>query len=130
MRLSAAMNTGVTVYGAFMMKKTLTIAILLNILPASTSWSIEEMWAKDQTAQDARQNEQIYGSQLMTDRERTEYRNKMQAATNDEEREKIRSEHHALMQERAKARGVALPDMPQHDKDDGGHMRRDHQMHD
>ena len=93
-----------------MLKKILTIAILLNALPASTSWSIEEMWARDQTAEQAREREHIYGSELMTEQERTEYLMKMHAAPNAEEREKIRSEHHALMQARARARGVTLPE--------------------
>lgn len=54
----------------------------------------------------------IYGSQLMTPAERTEYRTRMLAAASDVEREKIRAEHHAEMQKRAKARGIKLPDAP------------------
>lgn len=54
----------------------------------------------------------IYGSQLMTRRERYEYRQKMRAAKTQEERERIRAEHHTAMQERARERGVTLPDMP------------------
>lgn len=54
----------------------------------------------------------IYGSQLMTPTERTEYRTRMLAAASDAEREKIRTEHHAEMQKRAKARGIKLPDAP------------------
>ncbi|HDR9483052.1 TPA: hypothetical protein QDC20_000145 [Burkholderia aenigmatica] len=54
----------------------------------------------------------IYGSQLMTPAERTEYRTRMLAAASDAEREKIRTEHHAEMQKRAKARGIKLPDGP------------------
>ena len=57
----------------------------------------------------------IYGSQLMTPAERTEYRTRMLAAASDTEREKIRAEHHAEMQKRAKARGMKLPDtLPMH----------------
>ncbi len=56
----------------------------------------------------------IYGSQLMTPAERTEYRTRMLAAASDVEREKIRAEHHAEMQKRAKARGIKLPDAPPH----------------
>lgn len=56
--------------------------------------------------------EQIYGSQLMTQQERNEYRNRMGAATSQEERERVRAEHHTRMQERAKQRGVTLPDQP------------------
>jgi hypothetical protein len=54
----------------------------------------------------------IYGSQLMTEQERAEYRDRMRAATSEQEREQIRQEHHARMQERAEERGVMLPDQP------------------
>lgn len=57
--------------------------------------------------------EQIYGSQLMTQQERMEHRTKMQSMKTKEERERYRMEHHKLMQQRAKQRGVTLPDKPQ-----------------
>ena len=59
-----------------------------------------------------KKQEQIYGSQLMSPKERDEYRAKMHAAKTPEEREQIRKEHHALMQKRAKAKGITLPDEP------------------
>lgn len=58
------------------------------------------------------QQEQIYGGQMMTERERNELRAQMQAATSNEERERIRWEHHQKMQARAKERGTTLPDAP------------------
>ena len=58
------------------------------------------------------QQEQIYGSQLMTQQERNEFRVQMQAATSNEARERIRWEHHIKMQERAKGRGIDLPEEP------------------
>lgn len=54
----------------------------------------------------------IYGSQLMTNQERIEHRNKMQAAKTAEEREQVRQQHHEQMQLRAKEQGVTLPDTP------------------
>ena len=60
----------------------------------------------------ADQQEQIYGSQLMTQQERNEYRAKLRAARTVEERERIRKEHHERMKERAKAHGMTLPDEP------------------
>lgn len=60
----------------------------------------------------ARARDRIYGSQLMTEEEREHYRQRMRAATSEEERQKIRSEHHAQMVERARERGVTLPDEP------------------
>lgn len=54
----------------------------------------------------------IYGSQLMTNQERIEHRNKMQGAKTPEEREQIRLHHHEQMQLRAKQQGVTLPNTP------------------
>jgi len=54
----------------------------------------------------------IYGSQLMTAQERDEYRARMRNAKTQAERDRIRAEHHAAMQERAKDKGVTLPDQP------------------
>jgi len=48
----------------------------------------------------------------MTQQEQTEYRAKMRATKTADEREQIRKEHHLQMQERAKDRGVTLPDEP------------------
>ncbi|MBU1237718.1 MAG: hypothetical protein KJ634_03775 [Gammaproteobacteria bacterium] len=54
----------------------------------------------------------VYGSQLMTQQERMEYRNQMRTLKTQEERNAFRLEHHKRMQERAKERGVTLPDAP------------------
>ncbi|WP_248280628.1 hypothetical protein, partial [Aromatoleum aromaticum] len=54
----------------------------------------------------------VYGSQIMTPQERAEHRDRMRAARTLEEREQIRAEHHERMVERAKERGVTLPDEP------------------
>jgi len=56
--------------------------------------------------------EQIYGSQLMTKQERAEHREKLRAAKTKVQREQIRKEHHKRMLERAKTRGISLPDEP------------------
>ena len=56
--------------------------------------------------------QQVYGSQLMTQQERMEHRTKMQSMNTMEERERYRMEHHKKMQERAKQQGVTLPDVP------------------
>ncbi len=61
---------------------------------------------------DQLQDSQIYGSQLMTQQERNEFRARMRAAKTDQEREQIRNEHHERMKVRAKERGVTLPDVP------------------
>lgn len=56
--------------------------------------------------------EEIYGSQLMTEQERIEHRTMMRSLKTQQERDAYRLEHHKLMQERAAGRGVTLPDMP------------------
>ncbi len=82
-----------------MIKRILMVSVLAAALSLSTGFTL----AADQQVQ-------IYGSQLMTQQERTEYRAKMGAAKTAAEQEQIREEHHARMKERAKARGVTLPD--------------------
>ena len=63
------------------------------------------------TAQPATTDQQpVYGSQLMTEQERLEQRQRMRNATSPEEREQIRLEHHQRMQERARQQGVTLPE--------------------
>jgi uncharacterized membrane protein YgcG len=84
-----------------MMKRTLVLSVLVAVLFCFYSFSFA-----------ANQEEQIYGSQLMTQQERNEYQAKMRAAKTAEERERIRNEHHKEMRERARARGVTLPDEP------------------
>lgn len=54
----------------------------------------------------------IYGSKLMTEQERYEYRQRMMQAKGEQEREEIRWEHHKAMQERAQKMGLKLPDEP------------------
>lgn len=54
----------------------------------------------------------VYGWELMTPQERQQFRDRMRNTTTAQEREKIRAEHHKEMQERARERGVTLPEMP------------------
>jgi hypothetical protein len=82
--------------------------------------------ARDETKAKTQEQEKIYGSQLMTQKERAEYRAQMRTAKTAEGREQIRIQHHERMKERAKARNVALPDEPLvHDSGivSGGAMR-------
>lgn len=55
-------------------------------------------------------DQEIYGSQLMTPDERAAHRAQMQSARTSAERERLRVEHQAAMQSRAKERGISLPD--------------------
>lgn len=54
----------------------------------------------------------IYGSQLMSEREREMHRSKMRSFKTEQEREAYRLNHHKLMQDRARAKGVTLPEEP------------------
>ena len=56
--------------------------------------------------------EPIYGRELMTEQERIEHRNKMRSLKTEQEREEYRRQHHEKMQQRAKERGVTLPEAP------------------
>ena len=60
----------------------------------------------------ATRTEAIYGYRMMTPQERDTYREKMRNAANPAERQAIRDEHHAAMVERAKERGITLPNRP------------------
>lgn len=56
--------------------------------------------------------QQVTGKELMTAQERAEHHARMQAATTQEERQQIRRKQHELMKERAKERGLSIPDEP------------------
>jgi type III secretory pathway component EscR len=72
-----------------------------------------------QAVEEEMKQETVYGWQLMTEQERAEYRERMRNMSA-EEREQYRLEHHKKMQERAKERGVTLPEMPrQHHRGEG-----------
>ena len=77
-----------------MTKITLKIALTSIALALMTSTA---SFATDAT---------IYGSQLMTNQERIEHRNKLRATKTAEEREQVRLQHHEQMQWRAKEQGM------------------------
>ena len=65
-----------------------------------------------QLATTAGADETVYGYQLMTEQERAEHRAKMRSFNTEAEREAYRRQHHEMMQQRARAQGVTLPDDP------------------
>jgi hypothetical protein len=89
------------------MMSTFATALLLT-----TGFALAVDQAPAQEKAKTQKQVQVYGSQLMTKEERTEYRAKMHAAKTAEEREQIRNEHHERMKVRAQERGVTLPDEP------------------
>jgi hypothetical protein len=54
----------------------------------------------------------IFGHELMTAKERNDFRARMRSAKTAQERDQIRAEHHEQMMARAKERGVKIPDAP------------------
>jgi hypothetical protein len=78
--------------------------------------------ANAQTASGNQTQQRIYGSQMMTQQEMNEYRERMRLAKTEAERERIRAEHHERMKERATTRGITLPDEPPAKAGSGGTM--------
>ena len=101
--VTAAARETTQIYKEFTMNKRIFV---VSALAATLSLSANATFAADQN------QKQIYGSQLMTQQEQLEYRDKLRVAKTAEEREQIRAEHHKMMQARAQAQGVTLPDEP------------------
>ena len=107
------------------MKRTTGIVLALALGMGGT-WVAAPAWADDmdrtrdmdrthdmdQMRTMDQDREMIYGSQLMTEQERNEYRERIRMAKTQQERDQIRAEHHKEMLARAKERGVVLPDEP------------------
>ena len=87
-----------------MLKRTITFTTAALALAVGLAWAVEPV---SPPAQD-----QVYGSQLMTQKEHAVHRAKMRTAKTPEEQARIRAESHEKMQERAKLQGVQLPDTP------------------
>ncbi len=85
-----------------MLRRTMGLSALLATLLLASGGAV---------AADAAQ-EPIFGSQLMTEQERTVHRARMWAAQSEEARNAIRAEHHEQMRARAQERGVTLPEVP------------------
>ena len=91
-------------------QKTPVSSLAILAIVATTS----SLWFGAAQAQDQVQAQvQIYGSQLMTTAERTQYQSKMRTLKTDKERDAFRLDHHETMKVRAAEKGVTLPEMPQ-----------------
>lgn len=95
-----------------MKRNTLVLSAVMSILASSAGYTFAADPLPVKEKVQAKKQEPIYGSQLMTAQERTAYHARMRAAKTVEEREKIRNEHHEQMQKRAQERGVTLPEPP------------------
>jgi hypothetical protein len=90
--------------------KKLRLMVLAAVFGVSVNATLAQTSPPAQTK--AQAQERVYGTQLMTVQERNEYRLRMRGLKTQTERIQFRTEHHATMQERAKERGVTLPDEP------------------
>jgi hypothetical protein len=88
------------------------VSILVGVMSLSSVEVLAVDQQRDQDRIQTQDRDQIYGSQLMTQQERADYRGRMRAAKTEQERNQIRNEHHERMKARAKARGKSLPDDP------------------
>ena len=96
------------------MKKLSMLAVSLGMALAIPVQAADQVRDQTQTTQQIQlqDRERVYGSELMTPQERLEYHNRMRMLKTEQERQAFQLEHHKLMQERAKAQGKTLPDMP------------------
>lgn len=95
-----------------MKRKTLVLSALAGVMSLSAGFTLAADQDRTQDRLQTQDQNQIYGSQLMSPEERAEFNAKMRSAETDMEREQIRNEHHERMQERAKEQGVTLPAAP------------------
>lgn len=91
---------------------TVILSMMGGVAPLVPSVSVAAEQEQSQVQAQKQKQEQIYGSQLMTRKERAEHRAKMRSLKTQEEREAYRLEHHEKMQARAKEKGMTLPDEP------------------
>lgn len=93
-----------------MIKRTVILSVVAGVVSLFPTVSMAADMDPAQVQTQMQQQEQIYGSQLMSQQEMAEHRAKMRSLQTNEERETYRLEHHQMMQERAREQGVTLPD--------------------
>ena len=86
--------------------------LLSALLVGSSLIGVGQVFAQDQVQVQAQAQVQIFGSQLMTAAERTEYQAKMRTLKTDKQRDAFRLDHHTKMTARAAERGITLPSTP------------------
>ena len=73
--------------------------------------------ALDPVARDGHRDREIYGWQLMTHQERSQFLAQLDAARTAKERRSLRLRHHKAMDARARERGVVLSALSKADED-------------
>ena len=101
------------------MKKTKVNSSVLTLVLAAAVSMAGAIATFPATAQDQTQDrtqlrtrEPIYGSQLMTPAEREAHWEQLRNMATEQDREAYLLQHHQQMQERARAKGIQLPDEP------------------
>ncbi|HSC96670.1 MAG TPA: hypothetical protein VLC73_17045 [Burkholderiales bacterium] len=87
-------------------------AAAVMLAAAVDAASQQQTQSREQVQARAGKREIIPGSELMTSKEREDYRRRYAAAKTDAEREKVRANHIKAMQERARLRGLQLAPPP------------------
>lgn len=98
-----------------MKSKRLLLLVITLLLPTGVIIAADQDRDRDQIRDQTQiqdQDKMIYGWQLMSPKERADHRAKMQSLKTEQERMAYREEHHKLMQQRAKEKGVTIPDKP------------------
>ncbi len=114
-----------------MSRKWFVSSVAMFLLMPSYLWSAEKAHVQEREMQQERlqeherlndkaeernrlrENDRIYGWQLMSPAERQVYRQKMRSLKTHEEREAYRKEHHEHMKKLAAEKGVELQNMPE-----------------
>lgn len=90
-----------------------TAAILaMAAISGMSTHALAQDKEQDRDRVQLRDQDRIFGSELMTEQERNEHRNRLRTMKTEQERDAYRLEHHQRMQERARALGAKLPDEP------------------
>ena len=113
---------------AMKIKATIALVIATLLLPATMLFAADkdqdrdriqdqdkdqqQLQDRDRDQTQLKDNEMIYGYDLMTVEERAQHREKMRSLNTAAEREAYQQEHHKLMQARARERGVMIPEIP------------------
>ena len=96
------------------MKHLSKLAVSLCMALGMAAPAVAQMQSPDQTPMrdQVQDRERMYGYELMTPQERSEYQAHMRTLKTEQEREAYRQEQHEKMQERARVQGRTLPDTP------------------
>jgi len=98
-----------------MMKYGSVLVLSLSMALGVSAQAADQAQSRDQAKipqqTQTQGSERVYGYDLMTEKERTEYQDRMRAAKTNQERETLRLEHHKQMEARAKAQGKTLHDV-------------------